>query len=254
MAGRALVAALGLAVSGCAAGGAGPPTEAAAKALASEIAQRNVSIVDATLAGKFILESDKGSAKGSVRIRYIRPDIYRVDVIASGVGGAGGGSSCLIEGDSSLVCLSPGGGTDAASLDESRVVTFLEDFDLALEDLKALAVSGPYLDMLSLDAASCRGVRGGYVLEGHSPNGQLVAVWINKDKETVVKGTRRSEDGLPVVETKLSRFKQCEGVWQPTRRVIRHFGQEASLSVQYDRIVLNSGLERDDLIVRGAGS
>ena len=94
---RALLLGLALACSGCAAGRSGWSDEAAGKALAQTILQRNSQVVDATLAGRFVLESEKGAAKGSLRIRYVSPDIYRVDVIASGVAGAGGGGFTALE-------------------------------------------------------------------------------------------------------------------------------------------------------------
>lgn len=249
-----LVLGLSLACSSCAAGRSGPSDEAAGKALAHEILERNSQVADATLAGRFVLESEKGAAKGSLRIRYVSPDIYRVDVIAAGVAGASGGSSFFVEGDSSLVYVSPGRRAESAVLEEVGVVTFLEDFDLALADLKALVISGAYLDIMRMAGVSCRGARGGYVLDGREPNGDIITTWISKDKQSVTKSIRGASDGLPIVETKLSKFKRVDGVWRPMRRVVRHFGQEASLSVQYDRILVNRGLDPKDLYIRGAAS
>ena len=248
------MAALLPAVSGCGAGREGPSGEAAGKALAGSIRQRNEWTTDAVLAGRFMLESPEGSTKGSLRIRYLSPDIYRVDVIAAGVPGAAGGSSFLVEGDSTLVYVSAGGEAETRSIEEVGVVTFLRDFDLALADLKALVVPGAYLDLLSPVGVACKSVRGGYLLEGYSPYGDLLAIWIDRDKDAVVKSIRSRRSGLPIVETKLERFKRLEGVWRPMRRTIRHFGQDASLSVQYDVILVDTGLGREDLQIRMPGS
>lgn len=242
------------AISGCGAGREGPSGDAAGKALAGTIVRRNERITDAVLAGRFLLESPKGSTKGSLRIRYLSPDIYRVDVIAAGVPGAAGGSSFLVEGDSTLVYVSGGGEAEIRSIEEVGVVTFLRDFDLALADLKALVAPGAYLDLLSPAGAGCKSVRGGYLMEGYSPHGDLLAVWIDKDKGAVVKSVRSGRSGLPIVETRLERFERVEGVWRPMRRTIRHFGQEASLAVQYDVIRIDAGLDREDLQIRTAGS
>jgi hypothetical protein len=251
---RIVVFGLVQACAGCGAGRGGPPADVAGEAIAQVIRQRDAQIVDATLAGRFVLESGEGSVKGSLRIRYIRPDIYRVDVLAAGVAGAGGGSSFFVEGDSLLVYSTPGRGTESASFEETGVVTFLEEFDLGLADLKTLVISGAYLDLMSLSQASISGVRGGYVLEAPGASGDRFTIWINKDKEAASKCVRASRDGLPIVEVTLSKFKSYEGAWRPTRRVVRHFGQKATLAVQYDRIVLNGDLDPRDLYIRKTAS
>jgi hypothetical protein len=236
---------------GCASSGGGASATEAARAAAAEILEKDLTIADATLVGRFILEDERGSRRGSLRIRYIGPDLYRVDVFLSGAAGVGGGSSFLVEGDSTLVYADPEGGAESSSVERESVFPLLEDFNLQIQDLKALAAISPYLGALDLSRTRGSRVRGGYLLEGNNPVGDTFAVWLNTEKDAVVKAQRADRAGPPVVETKLSRFQRFGGVWRATRIEIRHFGENASLSVQYERMSVNEGLRRDDLLLRG---
>jgi hypothetical protein len=225
-----------------------------ARAAASAIIEKDSAIADATLSGRFILEDEMGSRRGSFRIRYIGPDLYRVDAFLSGAAGAGGASSFLVEGDSTLVYAEGGGETETSRIERESVIPILEDFNLRMQDLRALAGLAPYLD--SIDLARTRGSRvgGGYLLEGANPFGDTFAIWIDTEKEAVVKGQRADRNGPPVVETKLSRFREFEGVLRASRVEVRHFVEGASLSVQYETMSVNDGLVRDDLLLRGMRS
>lgn len=249
----ASVTALAALLSGCAATRGGG-TALQGSGVAERIARRAVDVRDATLVGRFILEAQEGQRKGSLRIRYISPDIYRVDAFMSGVAGAGGGSSFLLRGDTTFVYAEPGARPGTEKLESGDVVPFLEDFDLLLEDLKTLAALTPYLSSMDLGHASYSLVRGGYQVEGVTPNGDNIVIWIDSEKEVVEKSLRLEPSGLPLVETKLSKFKRFGGIWRPTRVRIRHFGQNAVLAVQYDRISVNEGLRVDDVLIRSGSS
>lgn len=240
--------------SGCVSSRNGASTTESAREMAVRIVERNIETKDVTLAGRFILEGEKGSRRGSLRIRYLNPDLYRVDVFQSGAAGVGGATSFLVEGDSSLVYADPGGGPERSALERESVLPFLEDFDLQIDDLKALAVLTPYLGSMDLTRSMGSRVRGGYLLEGPGPNDNIFTVWLDTEKEAVVRGQRGERGGIPVVEAKLSRFRHLKGFWRATRVEVRHFSRDASLSVQYERISVNEGLTRDDLLLRGMAS
>ncbi len=244
-----LALALAVAGHGCASVRGGTPGQEG-RAIAGRVLQKSLEVADATLVGRFIIEADRGQSRGSIRVRYIRPDIYRVDAFLSGAAGAGGGTSFLVEGDTTYVYSDSEGGADSLAIERGSVVPFLADFDLELEDLKSLAVPAPYLQVLNLGTAEYSYVRGGIMVQGLAPNGDNISIWIDDQKEVVAKALRLDRGGLPLVETKLSRFELLQGEWRPTRIAIRHFGQKASLSVQYDRISINEGLDRDDLLIR----
>jgi hypothetical protein len=246
----ALSLALAAAGSGCASVPAGVPG-AKGRAVAERILEQNLQTADATLVGRFILEAERGQSRGSIRVRYLRPDVYRVDAFLSGAAGAGGGTSFLVEGDSTYAYADSEGGAGSLAIERGSVVPFLEDFDLELEDLKSLAIPAPYLGGLDLGRTRYSYVRGGVLLQGHISNGDNVSIWIDDEKEVVTRALRLDVAGLPLVETKLSRFKRVEGAWRASRISVKHFGQNASLSVQYDRISINEGLRRDDLLIKG---
>lgn len=236
---------------GCGRPGGGASATESARMAAAEILEKDHAVKDASLTGRFILKDERGSRSGSLRIRYIAPDLYRVDAFLRGAVGAGGASSFLVEGDSSLVYADQEGGAETSSIERESVFPLLEDFNLQIQDLKALAAVTPYLGGIDLDRTRGSRVRGGYLLEGVGPNGDRLAVWIDTDKDAVVKGQRGERGGLPVVETQLSRFRRVAGFWRATRIEIRHFGEKASLSVQYETMSVNEGLKRDDLLLRG---
>jgi hypothetical protein len=236
--------------SGCASAPAGAP-KAQGSAVADRILERGRDTADATLVGRFILEADRGQSRGSIRVRYVRPDVYRVDAFLRGAAGAGGGTSFLVEGDTTYAYADSEGGTGSLEIERGNVVPFLEDFDLELGDLKSLALAAPYLRGVDLRTARYSYVRGGFLLEGRLSSGDNVSIWIDDDREVVTKALRLDVAGLPLVETTLSHFERVEGVWRASRVSVRHFGQEASLSVQYDKIAINEGLSRDDLVIRG---
>lgn len=248
-----MVSALAVLLSGCAATRGGTPALQGG-GVAERIARRALDMRDATLVGRFILEAEEGQRKGSLRIRYISPDIYRVDAFMSGVAGAGGGSSFLLQGDTTFVYAEPGARPGVERLESGDVVPFLEDFDLLLEDLKTLAALTPYLSSMDLAHASYSRARGGYQVEGATTDGDNIVIWIDAEKEVVEKSLRLEPSGLPLVETKLSKFKRLGGIWRPTRINIRHFGQNATLAVQYDRISVNEGLKVDDVLIKGGSS
>ena len=219
--------------------------------MAARISERGSIVKDAALVGTFILETGKGRSTGSLRVRYVSPDLYRVDAFMSGAAGAGGGTSILVEGDTTFTYSDSEGGLEAEALERGSVVPVLADLDLQLEDLKSLAMLAPYLWSMDLNGARCSRVRDGYLLEGEAPYGDNISIWIDEDKEVVTRGLRLAHDGLPLVETKLGRFRRLNGEWRATRVSLRHFGQKASFSVQYDRISFNEGLQRVDLLIRG---
>jgi hypothetical protein len=221
------------------------------RAVAGHILEMSRETADATLVGRFILEAERGQSRGSIRVRYVRPDVYRVDAFLSGAGGAGGGTSFLVEGDTTYAYADSEGGTGSLAIERGSVVPFLEDFDLELEDLRSLALPAPYLRSLDLSTARYTYVRDGVLVEGHISTGDNVSIWIDDEKEVITRALRLDAGGLPLVETKLSRFKRIEGEWRASRISVRHFGQNASLSVQYDRISINEGLDRDDLLIKG---
>jgi hypothetical protein len=238
----------------CASSGGGASATESARQAAAGILSEDLAIEDATLAGRFILEDEKGSRRGSLRVRYIGPDLYRVDAFLSGAAGAGGATSFLVEGDSTLYYADQGGGAEASSIERESVIPLLEDFNLRMQDLKALAGLAPYLGAMDFERTRGSRVSGGYLLEGANPFGDMFSVWIDTEKNAVVKGQRAERNGPPVVETKLSRFRNFEGISRATRIEIRHFVEGASVSVQYERMTVNEGLRRDDLLLRGMGS
>jgi hypothetical protein len=221
-----------------------------ARSAAAAIIEKDSAIADATLSGRFILEDEMGSRRGSFRVRYIGPDLYRVDAFLSGAAGAGGASSFLVEGDSTLV-YAEGGATETSRIERESVIPILEDFNLRMQDLRALAGMAPYLGGMDLSRTRGSRVGGGYLLEGANPFGDIFAVWIDSDREAVVKGQRAERNGPPIVETKLSRFREFEGGLRASRVEVRHFIEDASLSVQYETMSVNDGLVRDDLLLRG---
>lgn len=252
MAGSALIALIGLGAGlGCASSRVGVSATESARSAAAAILENDLAVSDATLAGRFILKDEKGSRSGSFRVRYISPDLYRVDAFLSGAPGVGGATSFVVEGDTSLVYAERGGGTESSPLTRESVIPLLEDFNLRLQDLKALAGLAPYLSSMDLNRTRGDRVRNGYLLEGANPFGDTFAVWIDADKNAVVKGQRGERNGPPVIESKLSRFRMFDGIQRATRVEVRHFVENASLSVQYERMSVNEGLRRDDLLLEG---
>jgi hypothetical protein len=248
------LAAWALLAFGCGGPRTGPSIREEALAAAAAALAMDETVSDATFVGRFIAETRQGVTRGAVRVRYVKPDIYRVDAVAKGVLGAGGSTSFLVAGDTALVYVEPGAGLRTARLGCAGAPGVLEDFQLDLEDLKALAGSVPYLHGLLGGPVRCSAEGGTYLIEGRGPNGEGVSVWIDKGRQTVVKAVRESPQGTPLVEITLKRFKRSEGVPRATRVVLRHFGQEAVLSVQYDRFSVNDGLKADDLLLRGMTS
>jgi len=221
--------------------------------LAERILSRNAEVRDATLAGRFIIEDRKGQRRGALRIRFLRPDTYRVDAFESGALGAAGATSFVVLGDSTVV-YAEGAATETRRLGAERIFPLLRDFELRFSDLKALVFPSPYLDEMELGLAVAARSRGGYVLEGPGSGGNIFTVWIDRRKEAVTRALRIERGRAPVVEIALSRFEMVGGSWRPKRVEITHLKRNASLRVQYESISVNDGLARDDLLLEGMDS
>ena len=182
--------------------------------------------------------------RAGVRIRFIAPDRYRIDIHAGVMQVI---AVILLDGDS-VKLYTPRENTlyEGRLLDQDVLVPGLL---IPLADIRTAAVGmiklQPYLDGPITDYR----YENGDALISIQKEGLTRTIWVDVQKSVVIREEEQHSNGFKVSRAFL-KYNKRKGIWRPGRIQILSDRQEASMDLVYNTQSTNGGLTHADLSVR----